>query len=1046
MPQYTINIGTLPNDGTGDPLRTAFNEVNLNFNQIFAAGPVLSNVQIANNSILTTNTNGNLILAPNGVGVVQSNVHIVPNTSNTRNLGSENRRWSTVYVQYANISGGLTVANLTATGDVTVGGNLSVTGNIINVANIVTDAKTIQLANTAGTANAANGSGITVGANDAIATFLFNSANTAWTTNIGLQVGGPITGTSLAVSDAIVYGNVDAINGNYTGNIVVDTIQVRTIKLNSNAGPNVNTLSNITVVDDTVFEGNVDVDGTLFVMGNVSADYFIGDGSQLTGLPPGYANANVVAYGQAGWAGNIIPSGNAVYSLGNATNRWANLWLSGNTIQLGDLSLSASANGLTSTSGFDLENSTAANIEATGNITANNFIATEWVYGNLGVTTQQVQFNDPFGFNANTAGLGFGDDYIVYEGQVPSGIRPSNPDMYNLGNVGYAWNEVHANVFYGNGSQLTGLSFTSISNDGSIVDIVVPNGDVTITADSTQTWAFDTTGNLILPNNGSIIVDGGDGVIGPVSDDMVISWDNEEIRMVSVAGSIEMQADAAFRVQTNYDGGTDTYLSRWEFNQDEIVNITGPSAIVTEAGNLNLQGGRDTLSSGNVTVTAINNGVAVNTWTFDNSGNLIAPGNITTTGNVTGDVGFFNDVIVNNASTNALLYTNSNREIYDTAFAYDSGNDIISGSGAISTTGNISAGYLFGNASQLTGLPSSYSNANVATFLAAYGSNTISTTGNITAGNLIGNISITGNVTGTSANVTLIAGSYAWTFDNTGNLVLPANTFAVNYANGTAVTLGGTYGNANVANFLGNLGSNAVSTTGNITASNFFGNVANLTNSGNTFSLAANGVLSLSDTTQTYLFLDAFGIRANTQMQLSAENFATGNNSTILFDKNGGGITLRLETNAPSQANWAFYAGNITFPDGSNQTTAYGNANATNLLSSFGNNNISTTGNVTANNFIGNISLIGNIQGTSANVELVAGSYTWTFDNTGTAIFPGTIINTPVPLANLTAVAGARAFVNDANLVATGNFGSQISGGGANLVPVWSDGSNWYIG
>jgi hypothetical protein len=89
----------------------------------------------------------------------------------------------------------------------------------------------------------------------------------------------------------------------------------------------------------------------------------------------------------------------------------------------------------------------------------------------------------------------------------------------------------------------------------------------------------------------------------------------------------------------------------------------------------------------------------------------------------------------------------------------------------------------------LSTVTGTYSNANVATFLAAYGSNTISTTGNITAGNLIGNISITGNVTGTSANVTLIAGAYSWKFDNTGNLTLPGNTFAVNYANTTPVNV-----------------------------------------------------------------------------------------------------------------------------------------------------------------------------------------------------------------------------------------------------------------
>jgi len=143
MTQYVINIGALPNDGTGDPLRTAFNETNLNFDQVFAAGPVGSNVQIANNTILTTTTNGNLILAPNGVGVVQSNVHIVPNTSNIRNLGSSTQRWSTVYAQYLDsnqinlanslsISGTLTVNQITSDDSsfVTIADGLDVNGDI----------------------------------------------------------------------------------------------------------------------------------------------------------------------------------------------------------------------------------------------------------------------------------------------------------------------------------------------------------------------------------------------------------------------------------------------------------------------------------------------------------------------------------------------------------------------------------------------------------------------------------------------------------------------------------------------------------------------------------------------------------------------------------------------------------------------------------------------------------------------------------------------------------------------------------------------------
>ena len=35
MAKQTINIGTAPNDGTGDPLRTAFDKVNDNFTELY---------------------------------------------------------------------------------------------------------------------------------------------------------------------------------------------------------------------------------------------------------------------------------------------------------------------------------------------------------------------------------------------------------------------------------------------------------------------------------------------------------------------------------------------------------------------------------------------------------------------------------------------------------------------------------------------------------------------------------------------------------------------------------------------------------------------------------------------------------------------------------------------------------------------------------------------------------------------------------------------------------------------------------------------------
>jgi hypothetical protein len=124
--QYVID--TVP---PGDPLDVAFNKTNLNFDQIYAAGPVGSNIQIADNTIRTLNTNGNLVLAPNGIGNVISNVNIVPNQANVRNLGSPTRRWATIYAQYIDYQGGnITTDNLHVDGNIEVDGYVSVVGNV----------------------------------------------------------------------------------------------------------------------------------------------------------------------------------------------------------------------------------------------------------------------------------------------------------------------------------------------------------------------------------------------------------------------------------------------------------------------------------------------------------------------------------------------------------------------------------------------------------------------------------------------------------------------------------------------------------------------------------------------------------------------------------------------------------------------------------------------------------------------------------------------------------------------------------------------------
>jgi hypothetical protein len=57
------------------------------------------------------------------------------------------------------------------------------------------------------------------------------------------------------------------------------------------------------------------------------------------------------------------------------------------------------------------------------------------------------------------------------------------------------------------------------------------------------------------------------------------------------------------------------------------------------------------------------------------------------------------------------------------------------------------------------------------------------------------------------------------------------------------------------------------------------------------------------------------------------------------------------------------------------------------------------------------------------------------------------ISTTPVTVANLpsatTSGSGARAMVTNANAT---TFGSIVAGGGANIIPVFSDGTDWRIG
>jgi hypothetical protein len=113
MAQQIIDTGAAANDGTGEPLRQAFTDVNTNFTQIWTAGPVGSNVRISNNVISTTGLNQNLIIEANGIGTVNFDSTMLPGINSVYDIGSPSAQFDTIYGQYF-VGNGALLTGITA--------------------------------------------------------------------------------------------------------------------------------------------------------------------------------------------------------------------------------------------------------------------------------------------------------------------------------------------------------------------------------------------------------------------------------------------------------------------------------------------------------------------------------------------------------------------------------------------------------------------------------------------------------------------------------------------------------------------------------------------------------------------------------------------------------------------------------------------------------------------------------------------------------------------------------------------------------------------
>lgn len=140
MAKQTVNIGATPNDGTGDPIRDAFNKVNQNFDELYSSYAATGSISVGNSTVNTVVSN------TGGLVVSNSSSSTVANTD-TFKIGNTTANATMLATQvnvFGNTATGTGVLNATAVavGNATVNASLSKTTLTVADASFTTTVNT----------------------------------------------------------------------------------------------------------------------------------------------------------------------------------------------------------------------------------------------------------------------------------------------------------------------------------------------------------------------------------------------------------------------------------------------------------------------------------------------------------------------------------------------------------------------------------------------------------------------------------------------------------------------------------------------------------------------------------------------------------------------------------------------------------------------------------------------------------------------------------------------------------------------------------------
>jgi hypothetical protein len=273
--------------------------------------------------------------------------------------------------------------------------------------------------------------------------------------------------------------------GNITANTIVPVVSANTNYTITAA----NLQSYVNSSTGNVTGGNILTGGVVSATGNVTGNYILGNGSQLTGLPATYGNANVVANLAAlgtnpvsttgnVTGGNVLTGGlisaagtvTGTSHLGSVVSVTANI-TGGNLLTGGLISATSTITGtshlgsVVSVTGnvtggnISATNHTGTTVSVTGNITAANFFGNGNTLSNV-ATRFESSWTVPVGNSTQSFTVAASETYYLWvDCNIPNGILAWNATATvtntNVPVVGvqYAW------VYNGGG---TPIDFTSI--------------------------------------------------------------------------------------------------------------------------------------------------------------------------------------------------------------------------------------------------------------------------------------------------------------------------------------------------------------------------------------------------------------------------------------------------------------------------------------------------------------------------------------------------------------------------------------------------------